>query len=74
MTEDLHDEKADAMADRIVFELQLGERELESVLERGREPDEFRKAVREALEHINAIVRAAREVIADRDEPWRHGP
>ena len=66
--------KADALADRIVFELQLGQRELESVLERGREPDEFRKAIREALEHINAIVRAAREVIADRDEPWSHGP
>jgi len=47
---------------------------LESVLERGRELDEFRKAIREALEHINAIVRAAREVIADRDEAWSHGP
>ena len=66
--------KADHLADRVVFQLQLGQQELESVLERGREPDEFRKAIREALKHINAIVRAAREVIADRDEPWSHGP
>jgi hypothetical protein len=66
--------KADHLADRVVFQLQLGQQELESVLERGREPDEFRKAILAALERINALVGAAREVIADRDEPWSHGP
>jgi len=66
--------KADHLADRVVFQLQLGQQELESVLERGREPDEFRKAILAALERIKALVGAAREVIADRDEPWSHGP
>ena len=66
--------KADALADRVVLELQLGLHELELALERGKEPDEFRAAIRAAREHINAIVSAAREVIADREEPWSHGP